>query len=92
MPRGPRDVVAVVCPSLPQRPNDDRSGHNADDSGPLNHAPYSAKTHLSCLVSTLARSWQCGVMATVLSNLLNLSEEGVVCSHALRGGDWVWLA
>jgi hypothetical protein len=25
-------------------------------------------------------------------NLLNMGQEGVVCSHALRGGDWVWLA
>ena len=25
-------------------------------------------------------------------NLLNLGQESVVCSHALRGGDWVWLA
>jgi hypothetical protein len=25
-------------------------------------------------------------------NLLNVGQEGVVCSHALRGGDWVWLA
>jgi hypothetical protein len=26
------------------------------------------------------------------ANLLNVGQEGVVCSHALRGGDWVWLA
>jgi hypothetical protein len=25
-------------------------------------------------------------------NLLNVGQEGVVCGHALRGGDWVWLA
>src|ERR1700758_1315686 len=25
-------------------------------------------------------------------NLLNIGQESVVCSHALRGGDWVWLA
>ena len=25
-------------------------------------------------------------------NLLNVGQESVVCSHALRGGDWVWLA
>jgi hypothetical protein len=25
-------------------------------------------------------------------NLLNVGQEGVVCSHALRGGDQVWLA
>src|SRR6516165_6597618 len=25
-------------------------------------------------------------------NLLNVGQEGVVCSHALRGGDWVWFA
>src|SRR6516225_5946174 len=25
-------------------------------------------------------------------NLLNVGQEGVVCSHALRGGDWMWLA
>jgi hypothetical protein len=24
-------------------------------------------------------------------SLLNVGQEGVVCSHALRGGDWVWL-
>ena len=26
------------------------------------------------------------------TNLLILGQESVVCSHALRGGDWVWLA
>jgi hypothetical protein len=25
-------------------------------------------------------------------NLLNVDQESVVCSHAVRGGDWVWLA
>jgi hypothetical protein len=30
--------------------------------------------------------------AGLTPNLLNLGQESVVCSHALRGGDWVWLA
>jgi hypothetical protein len=60
IPCGLRDVVAVVWPWPPQLPNDDSSDDNRDDSGPLNYAPYSPETHLSCLVTSPARSWQCG--------------------------------
>jgi hypothetical protein len=28
----------------------------------------------------------------LIPNLFNVGQESVVCSHALRGGDWVWLA
>jgi hypothetical protein len=32
-----------------------------------------------------------GPTSTLDTNLLNVGQE-VVCSHALRGGDWAWLA
>jgi hypothetical protein len=34
--------------------NDDSSDDNRDDSGPVNHAPYSPKMHVSCLVTAVA--------------------------------------
>jgi hypothetical protein len=43
-----------------QLPNDDSSDDNRDDSGHLNYVPYSAKMHVSCLVTSPACSWQCG--------------------------------
>ena len=30
--------------------------------------------------------------AALIPTYWNVGQESVVCSHALRGGDWVWLA
>jgi hypothetical protein len=52
-------VPGSVCPAAKMLSNDD-SSDDRDDSGPLNYDRYSPKMHLPCLVTTSARSWQCG--------------------------------
>ena len=39
---------------------DDNLDDNRDDDYSLNYGNYSPKSLLSCLVTTPARSWQCG--------------------------------
>jgi hypothetical protein len=56
----------VACPMRfgrppSQLPNDDSSDDNRDESGPLNYFRFGPKMQTSCLVTTPARSWQCGV-------------------------------
>jgi hypothetical protein len=45
-----------------------------------------------CLPVSTQRSCEALNGGLLITNLLNVSQECAVCSHALRGGDWVWLA
>jgi hypothetical protein len=47
--------------------SDDNSDDNGDDSKHLSYATYNPKMHLLCLVTTSARSWQCGGHASFSS-------------------------
>lgn len=56
-------------PGGPQLPNYDNADDNRDDSGPVNYARYSPKTHLSCLITAPACSWQCGGLRSLADRL-----------------------
>ncbi len=49
-----------LCLAVAELAFDDGCDDNRDYSGSLNNHRYSTKMHLSCRVSTPARSWQCG--------------------------------
>jgi hypothetical protein len=66
---------------------DPLDGPGAGLSALRSSPPQAASTNIRTASNAVRRT-----LDHLTPNLLNLGQESVVCSHALRGGDWVWLA